>query len=83
VQRDTAELTGVGDEVVRVELQHRALLRDGPDGACAGEVEVPAGATLHLLGCADDWCLVTYGTDLGFVPTRMLDRMPDRVPVLR
>jgi hypothetical protein len=83
LQRDTANLTAVGDDVVRVELQRRAILRDGPDSDCTGATEVPAGATMQLLDCDDAWCLVAYGTDAGFVPAEFIERMPDRVPTLR
>lgn len=83
VSADAMDLTGTGDEVIRGELQSRALLRNGPDGRCPGAVQVPAGATVQMLDCGDDWCLVVYGTDVGFVPVQSLAYLPDRVPDLR
>lgn len=64
------------------EVQDEAMLRTGPAIFCRGSYVIPAGGTVEVQRCRNDWCLVTYGNEVGYLPMGMLDRIPDRAPVL-
>ncbi|MDN2564886.1 hypothetical protein N1F89_01510 [Aquibium sp. A9E412] len=70
---DSREIAEVIDEIE---------LRRGPSASCEGFYLVPAAGTVEVIGCANDWCGVSYGTRTGYLPAVALDDMPNRAPPL-
>ncbi|WEX10637.1 hypothetical protein [Chelativorans sp. AA-79] len=60
------------------EVQREVLLRIGPSRFCEEKYLVPAGATVELQDCGEEWCLVTYGTEAGYLHKTLLTRVPNR-----
>lgn len=70
---------GIGDRRL-AEAQGEVLMRIGPSFFCESKYLVPAGGTVELQECEQDWCLVAYGNEIGYLPVLALDRVPDRAP---
>lgn len=70
---------GIGDRRL-AETQGEVLMRIGPSFFCESKYLVPAGGTVELQECEQDWCLVAYGNEIGYLPVLALDRVPDRAP---
>lgn len=61
-----------------VEVMGEIQLRTGPDIACEGKYLLPAGATIELEECGKEWCLVSYGTERGYLPIFTFFPQPNR-----
>ncbi|WP_137388786.1 SH3 domain-containing protein [Rhodoligotrophos defluvii] len=62
------------------EVQGEVMMRIGPSFSCERKYLIPAGGTVQLHACQGDWCLVSYGTETGYLPVAALDRVPNLAP---
>jgi hypothetical protein len=74
------QLTESDRELPRAEVQTGTRLLGGPDPTCEAGIRIPAGGTVKIIGCDDEWCRVSYSAESGYVPADVLEVMPDLTP---